>query len=350
MQRDIQIILERAVYAPSGDNSQPWRFIVKANVISIFNQPEKDNPIFNYRQRGSLLAHGSLIENIVLLAREFGYKSQIVYLPDNANSNHTADIILDKTTPVPQLLTKYIMLRATNRKRYDNQALSTHEINELLESNQEESVKVLLLNDTKSKQTIGKSVSVNEVVMLENKELHDLFFNDVRWTKAQEQKHKTGLYLKTMELDLPKLVAFWLLQFWPINRFLIRLGIAKFIAKENAKIYKTAGAMVTLAIADKDVDFIRAGRTLQRLWLTACKLGLSIHLLTGVAFLEQRVSIGKADALSVYHQELVDESYQQMKQCFVIPDERLMAVVFRIGRGGNPSGRSSKIPPLIEFI
>jgi len=40
--------------------------------------------------------------------------------------------------------------------------------------------------------------------MLEDRELHTFFFSDIRWSEAEEQKYKYGLYFKTMELENQK--------------------------------------------------------------------------------------------------------------------------------------------------
>lgn len=79
----IQKILEAGAQAPSGSNSQPWRFEVAGGTISIIMLPEKDHPILNFRNRGTLLAHRALIENIVIAAAHYKLKSEkrMVFLP-----------------------------------------------------------------------------------------------------------------------------------------------------------------------------------------------------------------------------------------------------------------------------
>ena len=88
-------ILKAAVRAPSGDNSQPWRFEVSNNNnIKIYNLPEKDNPIFNYKQRGSHIAHGALIENIIIAAKENGMNVKVNLFPQGTSSDFIAEIDL----------------------------------------------------------------------------------------------------------------------------------------------------------------------------------------------------------------------------------------------------------------
>ena len=82
MSEDIQKILEAGCRAPSGSNSQPWRFMVKDNQISIFALPEKDHPILNFRHRGTWVAHGALLENILITSSHLGYKTDVKLFPD----------------------------------------------------------------------------------------------------------------------------------------------------------------------------------------------------------------------------------------------------------------------------
>ena len=74
MEEDIKKILEISVNAPSGSNSQPWCFEVKNNKVNIIMLPEKDHPILNYHNRGTLIAIGALIENIIITASSLGIK------------------------------------------------------------------------------------------------------------------------------------------------------------------------------------------------------------------------------------------------------------------------------------
>ncbi len=90
----ISNILSKAVYAPSGENSQPWRFEVIDNKIFLYNIPDRDNPVYNYNQRGSYFAHGALLENIDILAEDNGLKAETQLFPDQNVANLVATITL----------------------------------------------------------------------------------------------------------------------------------------------------------------------------------------------------------------------------------------------------------------
>ena len=59
----IEQIIRELVNAPSGDNSQPWRFEMGDSEVRLFNLVGRDATLFNFKNRGDFLAHGALIEN-----------------------------------------------------------------------------------------------------------------------------------------------------------------------------------------------------------------------------------------------------------------------------------------------
>ena len=77
MEETIRKILEESVYAPSGENCQPWKFAVDGSSIHIFNVPEADTSLYNFEQKGSYVAHGALIETIVIVALKYDYKPNV---------------------------------------------------------------------------------------------------------------------------------------------------------------------------------------------------------------------------------------------------------------------------------
>ena len=127
-------IIEDGTHGISGDNSQPWKFETSGADLDIFNLPDRDNPILNVRQRGSYVAHGSLIENIVISAKQYGYSASVALFPDTGKNNLTARLIFVKTRAEKAPLSDYIKKRATNRKPYEKRLLNPEHKKELLEA------------------------------------------------------------------------------------------------------------------------------------------------------------------------------------------------------------------------
>lgn len=347
----IQKILDVAVYAPSGDNSQPWKFTVKDNEIKIFNIPDRDNPYLNFRQSGSYVAHGALIENIVIAASQSGYAAEINLFPDSREPDLVAVANLAQTNPKEELFYPYIKERCTNRKPYQDTKLSEGQKRSFMHAQEEvgKGGKVILVDDEDKKKALGEALSAMEQVALETDFLHKLFFDDIVWTEKEELKKKHGLYIKTMELPPPVQMLFKIIKHWLVMKFLNKIGFAKMAAKGNAKVYAKAAALGSVVMdADSAEDFINAGRLIQRVWLKATKMKLGFQPVAGILFLARRVLAGEAKELSDEHVTLAKKSYETIKRAFGVY-QGTVAMVFRIGVADPPSARSSRKPPGIKW-
>jgi len=399
LQEDIRSILETAVWAPSGDNSQPWRFRITQNRISIFNRPDRDIPFFNYGQRGSFVAHGGLIENIRIASSALGYATTITLFPEGEpreKSYHVIGVINERedsrlrlseellpetpldfsrgeksdlvaiveltplhavgqsiapTTSKDEGLYSCVPQRATNRKPYLARPLTEAQRHEMARTPQEiGGGEVRFIEDEERKSALGTALSANERVVLETPALHTIFFHHVVWTEAEEKRKRTGLYVKTLELSPPQQFIFRLYRFGLLARIFNGAGLSRFIARDNAKLYASASALVAIIVPGFSAsDFILAGRLTQRVWLKAVRMGLAAHPVTGVLFLMQRVRAKTTEGLSPYHSELLKEAYEKIQSLFQVERENI-AMILRIGYGGEPGARSSRLPPEIEII
>lgn len=348
MEEIIKKILEASNNAPSGSNSQPWRFEVEGGAISLIALPEKDHPILNYRNRGTLIASGAMIENIVIASAEFGYKAVIEMFPDKKNQNLIAKIKLENSQVDKDNLFSSIVSRTTNRKSFKKEKLSDDKKSELLSVVGEWSGNVKIVDEDKDKEQLGGALSKNEIVMLENKPLHKLFFEEIVWTDKEQETKKSGLYLKTMELKPPQQKALKLFKYWPIINVFNKLGLARSIAKENAASYSSSALMGAILVSDNDPDFVEAGRTMERLWLKATQMGMAFHILTGIPFLWQGVEVNGKE-FSEKHIDLIKDAYQEIVSVYGITNNKIPTIIFRVGYGGEPTARSSKKSPEMVF-
>lgn len=346
---DIKKILEAAVHAPSGDNSQPWRFRVADNRITIYNIPERDTTLYNFRERGSLVAHGALIENIVIAASHLGYRALPILFPESDRQEIVAAIRLEKTAPRTEPLFQAMRERASNRKPYDPMPPTDAEREILVAAARDPGGEIRLVEDTKSKKVIAQAISLNERILFENKALHTSFFQNIVWTSAEERRKKRGLYLNTLELPPPAQVAFRLFRFWPALKFFNMFGLSRQVAHTNATLYESSGAIGAILMPDESPEnFIRAGSILQRVWLTATTLGLSMQALAGLLYLAQRVRGEDAAMFRAEDKERIMCAYKIIESSFDAHGRRIM-MLFRIGRGKKSSARSSRLPPEIAF-
>lgn len=349
----IKKILEIAVYAPSGDNCQPWRFEVDGDFLEIHNieHPTYDHPFYNFHQKGSFFAHGCLIENIIIASSQEGYSVGTELFPDNRNSNFVARLRFIPGSATRDELFAHIDRRVTNRKKYKKIPLSAAQQQALLNLNQLAGtpVRVHLTDKREDLIRLGRALSVNEKIVLESKELHQTFFSHIVWSGVEEKKVRSGLYLRTMELPPPIRGIFRLIRRWPIQRTMNKLGFSKLAAANNAQIYSSGSAMGILTMEnDSNNNFVSAGRIFQRIWLQCTSMGLSLQPITGILYLMARVLAGETGQLSRHHIELVKKSYGEIESIFGMSGATI-PVLFRVGYAAEPSARTSRKLPDITL-
>jgi hypothetical protein len=340
-----EAILQAAVRAPSGDNSQPWKLLIDDNQIKVINLPERDTSLYNYRQRASLVAHGALIENILIASSFLGYAATVSTFPDKSSPDLVATIALDKSAAADEPLYPFISRRETNRKPYDSVPLTAEEKSSLFNAaGVVPGGKLRLIDDPEKKILIAGALGINDRLVFENPALHKFLFDHIRWTEKEAAETGDGLDIKTLELASPQALGFRLLKNWNFLRQLNRLGISKFIAKQAEGLCLSSSA-IGAVIMDENTDeaFINGGRLMQRVWLEATRLGLSIQPTTGIAFLLQRVLAGEKEGLSTVQIGLIQDAYERMRSAFTLGAGETIAMLFRTGHSRPPTARSRRL-------
>ena len=348
---DIQKILEYGCMAPSGDNSQPWRFKIDKRTVHIFNEPSSDESLYNFRQQASYVAHGALAENILIAAPPLGYSAQLAFFPEATNANYVARVTFEPAVSRGDPLFDAIPKRTTNRKPYDQKSIKTVHAAALIACAKELGRgTVKLLEDRIGIEKIAHAISINERVVLENQHLHQFLFQHIRWTDEEARKNLSGMHLKTFELRGLQTAVFRLFRSWGALSFFNKLGAARRVAKDNAKVYSSSAAIgIVLVPNNTSRDFLTAGRIMQRVWLKATVFGLSMQPVTGVILLMQRILANEAGMLSPQHIELITSAYRIIQQQFGIEKETI-AMLFRVGQSDAPTARTKRYPVETLFM
>lgn len=338
-------ILLAAVRAPSGDNTQPWRFVIHKSIIELYNVPERDTSLFNFKNRASFMTHGAVIENVAVAASFFGYKAIIDLFPLGEGENHVANIRLEQSELQNGLLYHAIFKRATNRKAYSRTPLTTKERNALLNVSQIlDYGEIRLFEDEQRKHLLAEAVSLNEQLVFENSLLHRFFFNHIRWSREEAQERGDGFYIKTLELPVPLRMLFRLLRYWGVVWLLNHIGFAKSIPRQLRTIYESSPALGVILLDEKEPrDFVLTGRVMERLWLEATQLGLNLQPLTGLVFLIHRVEEHMTDGLTKKQIELIEASSEKIREV-IGKTKKYPGFIFRVGRGKPPSACTPRLP------
>lgn len=340
-----EAILQAALQAPSGDNSQPWKLLIDKDQINLINLSDRDTSLYNHRQRASLVAHGALIENILIASASLGYKAAVRTFPDKSSPDLVATIALDKSEATNEPLYPFISRRATNRKPYDSAPLTAGEKSSLFSAaSVVPSAKLRVIDDPEKKRLIAVALGINDRLVFENPDLHNFLFSHIRWTEKEALETGDGLDIRTLELAIPQALGFRLLRNWDLLRQLNKLGISKVIAKQAEGLCLSSSA-IGAVIMDENTDeaFLNGGRLMQRVWLEATRLGLSLQPMTGITFLVQRVLAGEKEGLSTAQIGLIKDAYEKIGSAFTLGVGETIVMLFRTGHSRPPSARSRRL-------
>jgi nitroreductase len=351
--RDImQKIIEAGVRAPSGENCQPWRFVADDNGVTIYNIPERDLSLYNFNQLGSYVAHGALIENLVIAASSFDYLSSVHLFPHDSDRNCIARIGFTKDIKkIADPLNQYVNQRVSNRSSYRTTPFPESDRRTLIDVSKHfnDGGRVVFVEDIARKRRLGRALSYADQLLFENAKLHDFLFEHIHWSLEDSLKNKTGFYIKELGLAGPQEAVFKLLRKDAWLRLLKKIGFPKMAAKGNVNLYSKVSGLGAVVMKDNDkTSFVNGGRLMERLWLTATRLGYSIQPLTAIIFFEQRIIANAAHDFLPEQIEGVKKSYAVIQKEFGLGNDTAV-MLFRIGKGKLIVHQSFRQSPQIVY-
>lgn len=344
----VQTILLRAINAPSGANSQPWSFALSGEALQITIHPEKDHKILNYKDRGTLITLGALLENIRLAAQEQKLEMEVSdYDPDAHRLNVVFKDWNGSITKEDQKLLAALPLRCTNRKHYKKDAVDHAALQAIEAAGEGEGVTCTLLIGEAARTAVARSFALFEQIMIEDDRVRKASFSEIIWPGKNVRSDHSGLYIETLELKPPQQMALSLMQKPFFAKTAKKIGLPKVIRRENTALYASAPAMGFLMIPHATNEaFITAGKHFERVWLTATAYGLSLQPMTGTLFLKY-FSDAEPAFFSTAHAKAIGDEFKTIALHASAPEGSMIAMAFRIGHSDPPSRLSEKARPLI---
>ena len=347
----IRAVLETAVWAPSGDNSQPWFFVLRGNVLRVHLEPDRDNQIFNFKLSGTYIAHGALIENIILAAPLSGLVAQAQIIPDPSDPFCTAEILFEEKPGEIDPLAQVIRARHSNRKQYEKKPVDSEIMASLANAARTvQGAQLVLVEDQDSIRRIASASALMEQIALEVPEICELFFGSILWSEKESREGKQGLYIKTMELPPPVQAIFPYLAKPRVTAIANAFGFSKRVRKANAALYASSPLLGLITMnAEHPASYIAAGRATERVWLEATKHGLAFQPVTGILFMDRTIKNATSDHLVSRYFREIKNAASDIRQAFSVTGEAIPAMMFRMGYAPPATARSSRRAPDVRF-
>jgi len=275
-------VLDYAKWAPSGDNTQPWRFTVESSHSFVVHcHDTRDHVVYDLDGHSSHLAHGALLESIEVAAAHFGFHPVISETPASSELTPEFRVELQMTPEPPSNLSRlgpYLKLRCVQRRAMQKTTI-TPSVRQALEEKLDEGYQLLWL-DGHQQRAMARLLARNARLRLTLPEAYPTHKEIIDWGQQYSQDKIPEQALGTDPLS-GRFMKFALQSWKRVNFFNRFMAGALLPSLQLDYLPALSSGALLLVVAPEPCqsyrDYLQAGRNVQRLWLEATRHRLSLQ-------------------------------------------------------------------------
>ena len=269
MKTDFIQIASYASKAPSGHNTQPWKFHITDSTITVLPNLDVALPVVDRNNRELFISLGCAVENLCIAASYFGYTTHIIECSIEA-------IILELTKnalTIEDSLFHQIEKRQTNRNIYNGNKISDGILQQLQSIPKENGIQFYFTEiNTPFANTITQYIMKGNEIQMADIAFKNELLSWMRFNIKQVDATHNGLsYLVFGNPPLPRILA------RPIVSLFLKPNAQN--KSDRKKIDSSSHFVVCATQRDTIEEWINLGRTLQRFLLKVTEIGISYAFL-----------------------------------------------------------------------
>lgn len=278
--QSIYQILDLARWAPSGDNTQCWRFeIAGPEHVVVHAHDTRADTVYDLDGHPSQISMGALLETMSIAASAHGLRADILRRADCSDERPLFDVRFTHDSQVqPSPLLDAIRIRSVQRRPMRTRRLTEAEKHALEEAIGPDFT-LCWIEGFGNKLKTARLMYNNAKLRLTMPEAYEVHRRIIHWgTKYSEDRVPD----QALGVDHGTLILMrWAMKSWKrlsiMNRLMgtwaprLQMDLVPGIACAAHFVLKAKQAPQGID------DYVEAGRAVQRLWLTLTKLGLSMQ-------------------------------------------------------------------------
>ncbi|HIE56141.1 MAG TPA: molybdopterin biosynthesis protein MoeY [Chromatiaceae bacterium] len=277
----IERILDLARWAPSGDNTQPWRFELRdERHFVVHARDTRDWCIYDLDGRASQIAVGALLETIAIAATGEAMRAHYRLRADAPETSPVIEVELDDSTQVAKSpLLPFIKVRTTQRRPLATTPLSLEQ-KRALEESVGQAFRIHWIEGGAARWRMAKLLFRSARIRLTIPEAYKVHRRIIEWDArfSRDRIPDQAIGLDAGTLKLMK----WVMGSWQRVQFMNRWLSGTLVPRIQLDLlpgYRCAAHFLILAEKPLETieDWLEGGRALQRFWLTATRLGLQLQ-------------------------------------------------------------------------
>ena len=347
----IEQVLELARWAPSGDNTQVWRFDLLGPLqVAVHCYDTREHCVYDLDGHPSQISYGALFETLAIAASGHGLRAEIARRADSAVQRPVFEVQLVPDASIqPSALIGAITRRSVQRRPLSTRVLTVAE-KAALQAAVGADYPVTFLEGFGKRLRAARLMFNNAKLRLTMPEAYETHRKVIHWgvTHSPDRVPDQALGVDAMTLKLMK----WAMVSWErlatMNRFMgtaaprLQMDFVPGMACAAHFVIKATREPKTID------DYVAAGRALQRFWLTVTDLGLQMQPEMTPLIFSKYVREHTAFTASASLQALAAR-LERETAALVFTDANFPVYMGRVGAGKAPAARSER-KPLSELM
>jgi len=345
--RAMEQILDLARWAPSGDNTQPWRFEIRSDCeVLVHGYDTRDHVVYDLDGWASQISHGTLLESLSLAATRFGLRAR-TSIEDAAEAGRITYRVMLENDPAAteDPLVAAIPARCVQRRPMRPVRLTPDQRRALEDAVRPYSV--AWFESWRERWQVASLNSRNAHIRLTIPEAFAVHKAVIAWNATTSEDRLPDASLGADPVLLA--VMRWAMVNWErasfLNRYLGGTAMPRLSMDFLPGLLCSAHfALIGPNELDGIADRVAGGRAVQRFWLTATRLNLQVQpSYTPLVF--ARYARGQRHFTSVERAEVTArEVAGRLDSLLGAPDAARTVFLGRIGPARATKARSLRLP------
>lgn len=266
MADQITDIVRLATLAPSGHNTQPWKFIIHQNSIQLHPDLSRHLAMIDAQDREMWISLGCALENLVLAAHAAGFTTEVTY-PD---ATEYIGITLAADSVQKDALYDAIPVRQNTRSLYDGQPVASSAMDQLQSMALEPGVNLQFVLSRAALETLVEYVNQGNLEQYGDRAFKEELIHWMRFNKKEALASPDGLYtLCTGNPQIPR---------WLGQLFIRGMKPQQQVDVDARRMRSASGAVVIISETDTRSAWVRTGQVYERLALKTTALNIKSSL------------------------------------------------------------------------
>lgn len=278
----IEAMVAAAWLAPSGGNSQPWVITPSADRVTIALPGSGRTSSMDIGRRGSAVAIGAAAFNARVAAAAYDAAGPIDVEIDPATGHPTVTVHLGHGTD-PELAAEYrpMIDRMSNRTVGVPRPFTDDERRQLHEAAAREGGRLILVTEAAPLAEMADLLAESDRRRYLTPHLHREMLSELVWPGRDSLDR--GIDVRTLSLDSIDLIKLDVARRRDVMDHLAQWNLGSALGDPTRdRVRHSSGMAVVTISGDRPTDYVTGGMALERLWVTATRLGLGVYPISPV--------------------------------------------------------------------